>query len=177
MAGLNAAKLNAALERVRKKISNAATLRVGFFEDATYPDGTSVAMVAALQEFGSGPIPARSYFRTMIAEKQDSWANQIIGRLKANKWDAKKTLDELAEFVIKPQLQASIISINSPPLSPITLMLRKMKKDDPSLVVTGSVVGEAAQRVAAGELPTGVSTKPLIETSHMLNSVASEVIS
>lgn len=152
-------------------------MRVGWFPDDLYPDGTPVAFVAATQEYGAprASIPPRPFFRTMIAEKQDTWANQIIARLKHNDWDAQKTLEDLAEFVIKPQLQQSIIAVDSPPLSPITLMLRYMKKEDQSLIVTGATVGEAARRVAAGEVPTGISTKPLEDTKQMLMTVRSEV--
>ena len=54
-------------------------------------------------------------------------------------------------------------------------MLRMMKRDNPTLVVGGATVGEAARRVAAGQRATGVSTKPLVDTAHMLNSIDYEV--
>ena len=72
---------------------------------------------------------------------------------------------------ITGELQQSIVDMNAPPLSAVTLMLRKMKAEDPDLVVTGRTVGEAAARVAAGEVATGVSTKPLVESGNLLNSV------
>jgi hypothetical protein len=61
-----------------------------------------------------------------------------------------------------------------PPLSPVTLMLRKMFGNSPELI-RGRDVGEAARRVAAGESSDGVSTKPLVWTGHLLNSVEYEV--
>ena len=76
---------------------------------------------------------------------------------------------------IKSQLQQSIIDTFSPPLSPVTLMLRKMKANNPDLIVTGRTVGVAAANVAAGMSYAGVSTKPLIATGHLLNSVEYKV--
>ena len=72
---------------------------------------------------------------------------------------------------IAGQLRQSIVDTNTPPLSPVTLMLRKMQTDNPDLKVGGKTVGEAAQRVAAGESYGGVSTKPLVWTGVLLNSV------
>lgn len=40
------------LEALSKNLSKGTALKVGFLENATYPDGTSVAMVAAVNEFG-----------------------------------------------------------------------------------------------------------------------------
>jgi hypothetical protein len=76
---------------------------------------------------------------------------------------------------IKGQLQQSIADTDAPALSQITLMLRKMRSEDQSLVVTGKTVGEAARRVAEGESTAGVSTKPLDDTGHMKASVDYEV--
>ena len=168
------ARLEAHLAQLAKKLNHKQILRVGFLEGATYPDGTHVATVAVIQEFGAGPIPPRPFFRTMIAEKSDAWGNQLARLLKKTDYDVQKALSFMGEG-IKSQLQASIVATNSPELSAITLMLRHMKHEDPDLVVTGATVGEAARRVAAGESSAGVSTKPLVDTGHMLNSVDYEV--
>ena len=90
-----------------------------------------------------------------------------------NNYDVRTTL-ELVGDGIKGQLQQSIIGTTQPPLSPVTLMLRKMFGNHPEQI-TGKDVGEAARRVAAGESYGGVSTKPLDWTGHMKNSVGSEV--
>ena len=47
------AHADAYLQKIADRIKQAGTLRVGFLEGATYPDGTSVAMVAAIQNFGA----------------------------------------------------------------------------------------------------------------------------
>ncbi|MDB5280871.1 MAG: hypothetical protein JWR61_5826, partial [Ferruginibacter sp.] len=92
----------------------------------------------------------------------------------ANEYDAGVTLGQAGE-AIKGQLQQSIIDTYAPSLSAVTLMLRKMKSADPGLVVTGATVGEAARRVAAGESSDGVSTKPLVDSGHLVNSVDYQV--
>jgi len=50
-----------------------------------------------------------------------------------------------------------------------------MRSHDQALVVTGKTVGEAAERVANGDDNYGASTKPLIDSGHLLNSVDYEV--
>ena len=168
--------LEAKLKDLAAKVAKPGTLQVGFLENSTYPDGTSVPMVAAIQEFGApaAGIPPRPFFRTMIAEKAPAWGGILGGLVKGNDFDAAKALGQMGEG-IKGQLQQSIIDTNAPALSPVTLMLRKMRSEDQSLVVTGKTVGEAAERVAKGETPGGVSTKPLDDSGHMLNSVDYEV--
>ena len=68
-------KLDAALREMASKVAVPATLRVGFLENAKYPDGTPVAMVAAIQDYGApgAGIPPRPFFRNMIADKQREW--------------------------------------------------------------------------------------------------------
>lgn len=166
------------LAQLAKQVSNPATLRVGFLENATYPDGTSVAEVAAIQNFGAPGrgIPPRPFFSNMVARESPAWGaklGKILAREDIN-WDAEKALTLMGEG-IAAQLKQYIVETNAPPLSAITLMLRKMKQENPNLVVTGATVGEAASRIKAGESYGGVSTKPLVETGVMLAAVSYEV--
>lgn len=172
-------KLEAKLKGIGKKLGNLPRVRVGFLEGATYPDGTLVAMVAAIQEFGAprARIPPRPYFRTMVSAKKGEWPDAVRVLLKDNDYDVRLTLEQVGAGVAK-QLRDSILDLTSPPLSPVTLMLRKMKSEDQSLVVTGKTVGEAARRVAAGESTAGIPAKPLIDWpggGHLVNSVGVEV--
>ncbi|NTI80451.1 hypothetical protein EXN69_23030 [Rhizobium rhizogenes] len=169
-------KLAAALAEIAKKVSKASEVDVGFLENATYPDGTNVANVAAIQEFGApkAGIPPRPFFRTMIEQKSPEWPEAVGNLLVSNGYDGAKTLGQTGA-AIKGQLQQSIIDTFAPPLSDITLMLRKMRAEDPELVVSGKTVGEAARRVASGESVEGVSTKPLVDSGHLLNSIDYEV--
>jgi hypothetical protein len=168
--------LEAKLREIAKQAGKAGTLNVGFLENATYPDGTSVAMVAAIQEFGAPAvgIPPRPFFRNMIAAKSPGWA-QSLGNLAVNNdYDMEKTLGQMGEG-LKGQLQQEIIDTNDPPLSPVTVMLRGMRSHDQNLVVTGKTVGEAAQRVDDGLTNYGASDKVLDDSGHMINSVDYQV--
>lgn len=167
------AHLNALIARIER----GKAVNVGFLEGATYPDGTKVAMVAAIQNFGApaASIPPRPFFTNMVASKSPDWADALGRVLVATQYDTRAALTMMGEG-IKAQLQESIKDTNTPALSKITLMLRKMRSEDQMLEVTGAVVGEAALRVAAGESSAGVSTKPLNDSAHMQNSVDYEVI-
>jgi hypothetical protein len=63
--------LGAKLREIGRCLS-AGELQVGFMENADpYPDGTPVALVAAVQEFGSpsNGIPPRPFMRPAVAER------------------------------------------------------------------------------------------------------------
>ena len=169
-------KLKAALDQIAKKLDKGGTLRVGFLSGSTEPDGTSIPMIAAIQEWGApkAHIPPRPFFRTMVQTKSSGWAPGIAFQLKATNYDVDKTLN-LTGMVIKGQLQESIINTHNPPLSPVTVMLRGMKSQDQSLVVNRRVVEQARARVAAGLTNYGASIKPLIDQGNLFNSVDYEI--
>lgn len=167
-------KLTAALAKISAGVSKPATLSVGFPEGATGSDGEPLALRAALNEFGTSKIPPRPFFRNMIAAKSGDWPKAVGELLVDNNYDAAKTLGEVGQS-IAGQLQESIRDTMEPALSPITVMLRGMRSNDSSLVVTGKTVGEAAARVAAGKTNYGASTKPLIDSGEMFNGVVSTV--
>lgn len=133
------------LKKMAEKIRKANTVRVGFMEGATYPDGTSVPMVAAINEFGapSKNIPPRPYFRGMIQKESKHWADDIAKILPSVGYDAKQAL-ELMGQEIKGELQQSIRDLKTPANAKSTI--KKKGFDD-----------------------------PLIDSSHMINSVDYEV--
>ena len=135
--------LEDALKSLAGKVKNAATVRIGFLEGATYPDGTPVGLVAAMLEYGTSKMPPRPFFRQMISEKSSEWPNAIAELLQDNDFDAKKTLTQVGEG-IKGQLQEKITTYSGPGLAESTIKRK----------------GHA---------------KELIDTSHMLKSVAYEV--
>ena len=138
-------KLGLKLGELGKKVASAKVLRVGFLEGSTYPNGTTVATVAAIQEYGAprAHIPPRPFFRNMVAAKKGKWPKAIRDLLKANGYDALRTLQQIGE-AIAGQLRQSIIDTNSPPLSPVTIARKGFDK-------------------------------PLVDTGHMLNSINYEV--
>lgn len=138
-------KIAAKIEQIRKKLTNAKQVRAGFLEGATYPDGTSVAMVAAANEFGStgeGRFqPPRPFFRQAIDGNKTKWSNGLAKSLMKD--DAQTALSKAGE-VITGDVQSSIQSLVSPALAQSTI---KAKGFD----------------------------KPLIDTGHMLRSIDYEV--
>ena len=163
-------KLARVLSGMAGKLDDATAVDVGFLENSTYPDGTSTPMIAAIQEYGAPAvgIPPRPFFRNMIRAKSGEWPKAVTDLLRANDYDAARTLDQVGAAVAG-QLRQSIVDTNDPPLSPVTLMVREIV--GPNGTPTFADVMEARRRVAAGQVAQGVSTKPLVWTGHLLNSV------
>jgi hypothetical protein len=86
-------------------------------------------MIAAIQEFGapSRGIPPRPFFRNMIKAKSGEWPKAIAALLKANNYDARRTLMLTGE-AIAGQLRQSIVDTNSPPLKPATIKRKGFAK-------------------------------------------------
>jgi hypothetical protein len=164
-------RLDAALREMAKRIESAATVRVGFLEDATYPDGTKVATIAALNNFGApaAGIPPRPFFSSMIAAKSPGWGDKFAAVLTASDYDAHKSLELMGEG-IAGQLREAIVDMTGPANSPVTDLL---KERFPMGGQTFDDVMQARRDVAAGE--TAAPGKPLVWTGHLLNSVGSEV--
>jgi hypothetical protein len=162
-------------KKVLAQLDGAKELRIGFLENAKYPDGTPVAQVAFWQEFGSSRFPARSFFRPMIAKESGTWGPLLARVLRKVGYDVEKAMHRLGGYIAS-QLTESIVTTPQPPLSEVTLMLRKMKDNDPQLVVTVQTVAEAAARVARGEKgATGTRAKPLIDSGWMQRNTGYEL--
>lgn len=121
--------LKAKLESYLKNATNAKIVEVGFLEGTTYPDGISVPMVAATQEFGSPAhnIPSRPFFRNMIAKEKGHWGEDITKILKHNHYDAKLSLTQMGEE-IEGELVQSIQDTNEPKLAPATIARKGFDK-------------------------------------------------
>ena len=139
-------KLAGYLSDLAKKVTNASTLKVGFLENATYPDGTSVALVAAVQNFGapSRGIPPRPFFSNMVAQNGDQWGPMLGELLQRTDMDAGKALALMGEE-IKGELRESIIATNAPPLKPATVA---RKGHDKPLVDTGLMLASVDKEVS-----------------------------
>jgi hypothetical protein len=146
-------KLHRELAKLTVKLRNPGTLSIGFLSGATYPvnakrskrgqkkslaGGIPVAMIAAIQEFGapSRGIPPRPFFRSMIKSKSGEWPRAIANLLKANGYDARRTLMLTGE-AIAGQLRQSIKDTNAPPLKPATINRKGHSKP---LVDTGHML-------------------------------------
>lgn len=139
-------RVSRVLAEIADRVGQDYGLRVGFLENATYPDGKPVGLVAAIQEFGAprAGIPPRPFFRNMIADKQGEWPAAVGELLVQNDYDVRAALDQ-AGFAIAGQLRQSIQQTDSPPL-------------------------------AASTIARKGHDKPLIDTGHLYNSVDHEVV-
>lgn len=140
-------RFEAALQRIAESVATARSVKVGFLSGASYPNGTPVALIAAIQNWGapSRGIPPRPFFSNMIADKRPEWGPALGALLVANGYDAQRAL-ALAGEGIAGQLRQSIRDTNEPPLAESTIRRKG-------------------------------HSKPLVDTGHMLNSVDYEVIS
>lgn len=148
--------------------------KVGWFPAAKYADGTPVAYVAAIQENGVSArgIPPRPFIRPTIADRRTAWVDTMTQGMRAVV-KGKATAEQVLEGVglaASADIGITLASGQFVPLSPITLMLRRMRDEDPTLVVTGRVIGEAAARVKAGE-PGSSRTQPLHDTGLMVSTL------
>jgi hypothetical protein len=153
------------------------TVKVGFLENATYPDGTPVATVAYLNEVGHKgrfPAPPRPFFRTTVEKEKPTWSKKISKLAEMTHYDGPRVLAMMGED-IKGALQQSIAELQSPELSETTKMLRSMFGNNPQDIRARDVLA-AQGKVAAGESgASGTGAKPLIWTGHMKDSVDYEV--
>ncbi|HQS69795.1 MAG TPA: hypothetical protein PLM58_09200 [Novosphingobium sp.] len=160
------------MKQIRDKVRKGAEVRVGFLENATYPDGTKVATVAALNNFGApgAGIPARPFFSNMIARQSPDWGERFATILVGADYEADAALGFMGDD-IAGQLRQEIIETDSPANSPVTNLLKQrfpmgdgMEMDD---------VLQARADVAAGA--TAPAGKVLSWSGNMLASVDREV--
>lgn len=151
--------------------------KVGWFDSAKYEDGTPVAYIAAIQEFGHGPIPPRPFMRTTITARKAEWRALAESGARAI-LAGNATIETVLEGI---GLQASgdialtISKIYNPPLSPITIELRRRKRAGQT--VTGRTVGDAAKASQSAFFSggSGSAYKPLVFSGLMISSITSAV--
>ena len=139
-----------ALEKLADQIKK-SKIEVGFFESAKYPDGTPVAYVAAIQEFGypAGNIPSRPFFRNAIS-KNDGWkqlATKAISAVVEGRMELNQALNQMG-LKMAADVKDSITDGSYEALKQSTLDARQSRKRT-----------------------QGVASKPLIDTAQMLQSV------
>ena len=130
-------------------------VKVGFFSDARYQDGTPVAAVAAWNEFGTKTIPERPFFRNALAEMEDGIANIIKAGIDPRRMVVDDRLADTIGAYAAGQVQESITSLREPPNAPSTIA-RKRKK-------------------LGGKKGVGGGENPLIDTGFMHDSVTWQV--
>lgn len=134
--GPSAATLSVALKALDGLVG-----KTGYFETAKYADGTSVAYVAAIHEFGypEGGIPQRATMLPTADEKGKPggpWAKVAATGAKAalnGQTTAAAALEALT-LVAAGDIGKAITALTSPPLDPRTIAAKGFSKP---LVETG----------------------------------------
>lgn len=136
-------KLRDALNRIGTALKSATKVEAGFIDRATYPDGTSVAAVAAFNEFGTSKIPPRPFFRQMIQKNSAKWPVNLRTALSNTNYDAATSLGLVGQE-IQEELQDSIRSNTPPPNAPSTV---EAKGFDRTLIDTGMMLNSVKHNV------------------------------
>lgn len=120
--------------------------KTGWFETAHYPDGTPVAYVATIHEFGTDRIPARPFMRPAVADHGQEWLDQLAAGARAslNGGQTPEQVMELVALGAAGNVAEAIQAVTSPPLAPVTVARKG-------------------------------SSKPLIDTGQMFQSVTGKV--
>lgn len=101
----------------------ARSIDVGFFETAVYEDGTPVAGVAAVNEFGSsdGRVPERPAFRQAVNRLEDE-LGVVLGRaVAASGFNIDDAVVERVGLAAQAAVQESITDLRQPPNAPSTV--------------------------------------------------------
>lgn len=146
------------------------TAKAGWFESAKYEDGTQVAYVATIQEFGahftkygakagdySTVIPPRPFMRPTVIREILRWTELMAAGAKAvlaGKSTASKVMEDIG-LRAAADIARSITLVKSPPLKPSTIAARKRARSD--------------------KKTRGLLTKPLVDSGIMLSTVTNTV--
>lgn len=164
--------------KIAMKELDGMTTKVGWLDTNKYEGGMSVAYVAAIMEFGapSRRIPARPMIRPTQTARAAAWTALMESGCKAvlrGGVTAYQVMEAVGLQAVG-DIQHTISTITEPPLSIITLLARKHRKEHGRQSVTGATIGKLAADAKKDNVDvSGVSTKPLNDTGLMMASVIS----
>ena len=120
------ARLNRFL-RQAKSAKSVKSVEVGYFSTAKYPDGTPVAFVAVVNEFGTknGRIPERPSFRNAIRGAGKDLTPILVANInpKTMALDVK-TAGKIG-LAMQGRIQRSITTLRTPANAPSTIAAKK----------------------------------------------------
>lgn len=123
------------LKDFKKKLGvKAPKVTAGFYQGALYDDGTPIAQVAFINEFGGDNIPPRPFMRRTLKENQKKW-KKIVGEKIEDNFDIVASAKYVAN-IIKGDIQEMITELKTPPNAPSTIA--KKKSSNP-LIDTGTM--------------------------------------
>lgn len=153
-------ELSIKIQACRNQIGKRKLLEIGWFPDAQYPSGESVANVARWQEFGTGAIPPRPFLRPTVAANRTKyvrWLKKGIAQAIEGNTTIEQTMDKIGLAGVG-DVKKSIMQVWQPPLSPVTIERRRKRWYS----ADSGPHGEALE-------------KPLVDTTRMINSVSYQV--
>lgn len=147
----------------RAKLFDGAVVKVGLPAGKNYPDGTSIAYVGAIHEFGAPEvnIPSRSFMRSTRTAKADAWAKDMAEGAKAvvqRRISLYGMLDAVGAVAAADIVQ-TIANTIPPPLKPATVQarIRRARKTNP--------------KFGAKSLPVTIS-QPLNDTGALIAHIS-----
>ena len=150
-------KFKQRMEEIARMLGKGNTLKVGYYEDANYPDGTSLPMVATVNEYGrtyqtkTGKTvvqPPRPFFRNMIDKNSKEWPKMLAALLKSTNYNMTYTLTTLGQEIVA-ELKDSILTGNYAPNAPSTIA--RKGKGKPPLIDTEHMLNSAAYKITTME--------------------------
>lgn len=108
---------------------DSATLKVGWFSNTTYPDGTPVGYVASIHEYGNPArnLPARPFMMPTVDRKQSEWTDTLIRTLQRDKDMPLSEAMEIIGNISSSDVAQTIKDITSPPLARSTVAQKEKK--------------------------------------------------
>jgi hypothetical protein len=119
--------------------------KTGWFETAHYPDGTPVAYVATIHEFGTPRTPARPFMRPAVADHGGEWI-QLLGdgaKASLNGGPAPEQVLEMVTLAAAGNVAEKITAL--PPLTNAQTIKRKGFAT--ALVDTGQMIQSVTGKV------------------------------
>lgn len=140
------------------------SVNIGWFPSARYTDGTPVAYVATIQEFGyaSGGIPPRPFMRPTVIRCKNQW-KQLARGYASEIIHGKRTVDGALTVLgstIQGQIQQSISLVREPVLKRSTIEARIARSRNYRRSTKSQALG---------------LTKPLVDTGVMRATVSYEI--
>lgn len=130
------------VKKLRKATDKENILHVGFFPGSTYPDGTPVAYVAAINNYGTqdsgGFIPAAPFFSNVVRERQKNWAKGIGYQFVHNGYNLEDAVRTAGE-AIRSDIVKSINDTTEPPNAESTIRQSK-NKNKKRLIDTSTMI-------------------------------------
>lgn len=155
MKELNFDKIKARLDAIPEGFANRVA-KVGWFPSAQYEDGTPVAYVAAIQEFGSpeNGIPPRPFMRQTVEDKKGDWTKQMVGGMK-KVVRGQMSADDVLEAVgtlVAADITKTIAAGDFTALSAATLAQRRAKGQGTAILqATGLLIATITSQVGDAE--------------------------